>query len=168
MRITILSTSSSRSVWITSRTRFRSDSPILIKRSSVIECSSSEKVTRSGSLNTLLASSKSILCFSRLTRAFLASHSITISLHLLYCFLNQKPHPSGHGLSLITVYCYTVLGGALNFSISATTSASGWISAVFFFLPKPNVSNTSLRLSSWMPRAGSTPLGQACEQAPAM
>jgi len=62
LRLLIMRVRSSRSIWITIRMRPRSDCPILTKRPSVSEWTLSRKVNRSGSLNTVFASSKLTLC----------------------------------------------------------------------------------------------------------
>ena len=64
-----------RSVWAIRSNLLRVDRPIVIYRSSSIECSSSRSVTNQGSSKMVLASPKLTRCFLRFDAALRSSHS---------------------------------------------------------------------------------------------
>jgi len=68
-------TVSFRSVWATTRTCPRVDAPIVRKRASASECTSSANVVDSGSSRTVAASWKLTRCLLRFAAAFAGSHS---------------------------------------------------------------------------------------------
>src|SRR5256885_13987111 len=68
-------TVSFRSVWATTRTCPRVDAPIVRKRASASECTSSANVVDNGSSRTVAASWKLTRCLLRFAAAFAGSHS---------------------------------------------------------------------------------------------
>src|SRR5688500_6565810 len=103
-------------------------------------------------------------------KSYCKQHYCTPSLSEMLLLNKTAPNERGLLIPFLKIaYWVTVLGGGANSSIAFTSSARGLtLAPADFFLPKPMLSSTSVRLSKWIPRAGSTPFGQDCEQAPAM